>query len=214
MDRWPAVLGHIGRIREHDQRKLKEIFMPTIITHSVIAVSAGKIFVRKKMPLRFWILSVVCSIIPDADVLAFSFGIPYGNFLGHRGFFHSIFFALILSLCLAFVFFNDYKPASKKWWKYTSWFFLISASHGILDAFTNGGRGIALLSPFNNTRYFSPWTPIEVSPIGIGAFISRWGLRVLTFEVIYIWLPLLTFVIIVGIFRKKFPIRSENLIKN
>jgi inner membrane protein len=57
-------------------------------------------------------------------------------------------------------------------------FFLITASHGILDAFTNGGLGIALFSPFDNSRYFFPFRPIQVSPIGAGFFSMR-GLRVL-----------------------------------
>ena len=74
-------------------------------------------------------------------------------------------------------------------------FFLLSASHGILDAFTNGGLGIALLSPFESTRYFFPWTPIMVSPIGIKGFLSRWGLLVIKSEPLYIWLPSLLLVI-------------------
>ncbi|NIM77978.1 MAG: hypothetical protein GTO20_04240 [Candidatus Aminicenantes bacterium] len=59
------------------------------------------------------------------------------------------------------------------------YFFLLTASHGVLDAFTNGGLGIALLSPFDTTRHFSPWQPIEVAPIGIWAFFSDWGVKVM-----------------------------------
>jgi len=188
--------------------------LPTIITHSGVAVFAGKIFAREQMPVRFWVLSVVCSIIPDADVIAFSLGIPYAHFFGHRGFFHSIFFALILSVFVVLVFFKDHKPASKSWWKYMLYFFVIGASHGILDAFTNGGLGIALLSPFDNTRYFFPWTPIEVSPIGIGVFMSSWGLRVLIWEIIYVWLPLLVFIVFFGIIRKTFHSQSKLDVEN
>lgn len=63
------------------------------------------------------------------------------------------------------------------------------ASHGLLDAFTNGGLGIAFFSPFDPRRYFFPWRPVQVSPIGM-AFFGRWGLRVLRSEVVWIWLPL------------------------
>ncbi|NIM12838.1 MAG: hypothetical protein GTO45_29905 [Candidatus Aminicenantes bacterium] len=56
---------------------------------------------------------------------------------------------------------------------------MLTASHGVLDAFTNGGLGIALLSPFDTTRHFSPWQPIEVAPIGIWAFFSDWGVKVM-----------------------------------
>ena len=86
---------------------------------------------------------------------------------------------------------------STRWFFYLLLFFLISASHGILDAFTSGGLGIALLSPFDHTRYFFPWTPIEVSPIGIRAFFSNWGLAVMKSEFVWVWLPSL-FIAVVG----------------
>ena len=41
------------------------------------------------------------AVLPDADVLAFSFGVPYHHVLGHRGFTHSFFFAAALAVLLA-----------------------------------------------------------------------------------------------------------------
>jgi inner membrane protein len=52
-----------------------------------------------------------------------------------------------------------------------------AASHGILDAMTNGGLGVALLSPLDTTRYFRPWRPIQVSPISLRRFFSDEGVR-------------------------------------
>ncbi len=176
--------------------------MPTIITHSVVAVAAGKAFAPKRTPKRFWFLSVFCSLLPDADVICFSLGIPYSHFFGHRGFFHSLFFAFFLSLFIVSLFFRMEKTFSKRWWLFLFYFFVLSASHGLLDAFTDGGLGIALLSPFDNSRYFSPWTPIAVSPIGPGFFSER-GLRVLINESLWVWLPLFIFVIFIEILRSK-----------
>jgi inner membrane protein len=51
------------------------------------------------------------------------------------------------------------------------------ASHGLLDAMTDGGRGVALFWPFTARRYFLPWRPIPVAPIGIG-FLSGEGLAI------------------------------------
>ena len=65
----------------------------------------------------------------------------------------------------------------------------ITASHGFLDAFTNGGLGVAFFSPFDPTRYFFPWTPIEVSPIGAVRFFSQRGLLVIISELRWVWLP-------------------------
>ena len=44
------------------------------------------------------------------------------------------------------------------------------ASHGVLDALTDGGPGVAFLAPFDDTRYFFPWRPIRVSPLWRGFF--------------------------------------------
>ena len=170
--------------------------LPTVITHSAVAVASAKVFGPEEVHKRFWLLSIFCAVIPDADVLAFSFGIPYGHFFGHRGFFHSPFFGLLLSVFLVSVFFRTEKTFSRRWWFYLIYFSLLSASHGILDAFTNGGLGIALLSPFDATRYFFPWRPILVSPIGFTGFLSKWGLMTLKSELSWIWLPLI--IVLIG----------------
>ena len=163
--------------------------MPTAISHAAVAVAAGLAFAPRDVPNYFWPLAVACSIIADADAIGFSFDVPYGHFFGHRGFFHSPFLALFFSIFVTFIFFRDTEIFSKRWFFYFIFFFFLSASHGILDAFTNGGLGIALLSPLSNTRYFSPWTPIPVSPIGIKAFLSEGGLMVLKSELWWIWIP-------------------------
>jgi inner membrane protein len=163
--------------------------VPTIISHTVVAVAAGKAFASKDVPSHFWMLSIICSCIPDADVIGLYLGVPYGHFFGHRGFFHSPFFGLLLSIFIVGVFFGDVALFSKQWFFYFIFFFLLSASHGILDAFTNGGLGIALLSPFDNTRHFFPWTPIIVSPLGMRGLLSNWGLMVIKCELLWIWLP-------------------------
>jgi len=64
-----------------------------------------------------------------------------------------------------------------------------------------GGLEIPLLSPFDNTRYFFPWTPIVVSPIGIGSFFSQWGLTVIKNELLWIWLPSFLIVVVSMIIR-------------
>ncbi|MBW2250641.1 MAG: metal-dependent hydrolase [Deltaproteobacteria bacterium] len=176
--------------------------MPTVITHSVVAVCAGSVFGSGKIPLKFWVLSIICSILPDADVIGYQFFyIPYDDFFGHRGFFHSPFFAAFVSILIVSLFFRNEKSFTIKWWKFVLYFFILTASHGLLDALTNGGRGIALLSPFSNNRYFFPWAPIEVSPLGIKAFISERGLIVLKSEIIWIWVPSIFIVLFSKVIR-------------
>lgn len=176
--------------------------MPTPLAHAYIPIALGCTVTDRNLLLRFWLLAVFCSVLADADVIGFRFGISYGDFLGHRGFFHSLFFAFILSSTVVLSAFRKVRIFSKKWWLIWLFFLGISSSHGILDAFTNGGLGIALFSPFDTTRYFFPWRPLVVSPIGIRAFFTPWGKAVLLSEVYWIWLPLTVILLIVKAYRK------------
>jgi inner membrane protein len=175
--------------------------VPSLISHAAVAVAAGVAFAPRDVPNRFWALAMLCSILPDADVIGFSFAIPYHHVFRHRGFFHSPFFALVLSIFVVAIFFRHTAIFTSRWFFYLVFFFLLVASHGILDAFTNGGLGIDLLSPFENTRYFFPWTPIEVSPIGVKAFFSKWGLAVMLSELQWVWLPCFVAVLLSAIIR-------------
>ncbi len=72
-----------------------------------------------------------------------------------------------------------------------AWAYLAAAmaSHGMLDAFTDGGLGIAFLSPFDPARYFAPFRPIAVVPIGLRALLRPSILPVLGTELPWVWLP-------------------------
>jgi inner membrane protein len=98
-----------------------------------------------------------------------------------------MFAALLASAALAIGFWREGAGLGRfPLWIY---FFLATASHGLLDAMTDGGLGVAFFSPFSNTRCFLPWTPIRVSPIGVGRFFSERGLAVIQSELFWIWLP-------------------------
>lgn len=157
--------------------------MASIFAHAVCAVAVSDSLRKKQIPRRLWLLAIISAILPDIDVIGFAWGIEYGDVLGHRGFTHSLFFAALWAGLLALWLFKE-----ERYLVFTILFF-VTASHGVLDAMTNGGLGIAFLSPFDNTRYFFDFRPIQVSPIGIQAFFSEWGLRVIQSEVIWVGLP-------------------------
>lgn len=148
----------------------------------------GKIFFSDRMPLRFWLLTAICPVLPDFDVIGFVFGIRYGDVLGHRGITHSFFFALVLAGLVVLLFFRELRPGRTRAMLFF-YFFIITASHSVLDALTNGGLGVAFFAPLNNDRYFFPWRPLEVSPIGIEPFLSGEGIEVFVSEAIWIWAP-------------------------
>jgi inner membrane protein len=162
--------------------------MPTIFSHSIAALALGKCCPARKMPLRFWLLTAVCAALPDADVIGFGFGIQYHDLLGHRGLTHSLAFALAIGFLVVIAFFRNIDLGSREWWTLVAYFFIVTASHGVLDALTNGGLGIAFFAPFSNERYFFPWRPIEVSPLGVGSFLAR-GAEVIVSEIKWIWIP-------------------------
>jgi inner membrane protein len=139
--------------------------------------------------LRFWACAVLASILPDLDVLAFKLGIPYAHPFGHRGFFHSLCFALIWGLASVPVFFRAKGLPKRQLATLALTFFALTASHDLLDAMTNGGLGVALLAPFSDERIFFPFMPIQVSPIGLRSFFSGRGLEVLANEVVWVWVP-------------------------
>jgi inner membrane protein len=157
--------------------------VPTVFTHPVVALGLSPFF-RDKLPGKRWIaVGALCTVVPDLDTIGFRLGIHYGDLLGHRGLSHSIAFALMLALGLAML-------ARERRGALFFFLFLCTISHGLLDALTNGGLGVAFFAPFDETRYFFPWRPIAVSPIGTGFFSAR-GLIVLGSELLWIWAPAL-----------------------
>jgi inner membrane protein len=160
--------------------------MPTTITHTLVGLGLAEVSAPRPRPASFSGLAALLAVAPDVDVLAFRFGIPYGAFLGHRGFVHSPCGAVLAGLGAAALTASWFAVG---WWFLFAFFSGAIASHDLLDGFTNGGLGIAYLSPFDTTRYFFPWRPIQVSPIGRG-FFSLWGLRALLSEVVWGRVPL------------------------
>ena len=82
---------------------------------------------------------------------------------------------------------------------------VVLATHPILDTMTDGGLGCALLWPFDLTRYFAPWRPIQVAPIGL-AFLSPYGAIVAMSEIV-LFLPLFVFALRTPDFRLQTSLR-------
>jgi len=174
--------------------------MASVFGHAVLAGSLGTALPQKVNLTKIIFLGILCSILPDVDVLAFKFGIPYEHLFGHRGFTHSIFFAVIWSIIMVFLFHG--KSDKTIQWKLGFYYFICTVSHPILDAMTTGGMGVALGAPFNNERIFLPWRVIKVSPLGAGRFFSKWGLEVLKSEFVWIFIPSLVIAGIITLFKR------------
>ena len=153
-----------------------------------LAVMAG----RRIVPLPLLLLGVLYSMLPDADGVTFRLGIPYASPFGHRGFSHSI----VVAVCFAAL----AVPLSRglKATPLATFLFLAIAmlSHGMLDAMTNAGLGVAFLWPFSTERIFFDVRPIEASPVSVQRFLAGRGLQVLKSELVWVWLPAIAVAIV------------------
>jgi inner membrane protein len=159
--------------------------VPSVFSHAIV----GSTLVACALPrprATLVVLGAVLAVVPDLDVVGLAFGWGLDDPLGHRGLSHSLIVAAALAGVAAAA--VRLVPSERRWrvWLVLA---LAAASHGLLDAMTNGGRGVAFFAPFVATRWHFPVRPIEVSPIGVWSFFSRRGFEVLTNEVVWLWLP-------------------------
>lgn len=162
--------------------------MPTIFTHAAVPLALGLALTRKTISPRLIAAGMFVAMAPDFDTAAFKLGIAYADQFGHRGASHSLLFAVAVGLLGAA--FAPWLRTTR--WRALLWLTFCTASHPLLDALTNGGLGVALLWPWSHERFFTPWRPIAVSPIGAGFFSLR-GLEVLWSELRWVWAPTLCF---------------------
>jgi inner membrane protein len=180
--------------------------MASAFSHAIVAVVMGRSIQNKELSWRELLLGACCSVVPDLDVIGFALGIQYGDMWGHRGLTHSVVFAALLAGILVGLWYRG-KPAAAMTGLFL-YFFFCTVSHGVLDAITNGGLGVAFFSPFDTTRYFFPMRPVLVSPIGVSEFFSAYGVRVLASEAVWIWLPSCAALVVLRVIQRCWSIRS------
>jgi inner membrane protein len=164
------------------------------IGHVAIALTSARIYdqrVHRRWPavasMAAW---TTLSMLPDIDVIGFGLGVPYAAPFGHRGATHSFLAAILVALLVLLVLLLA-RPARLPPRLSALLALAVVASHDVLDTMTDGGLGCALLWPLTNHRYFAPWRPIPVAPIGLH-FLSGEGLRVAAAELL-MFLPLVVY---------------------
>lgn len=175
----PSPRASEGRVRERSP--LVQCAFVASIGHVAMGLTAARIHdlhpPRRWPPLRALLLWSLLSMLPDVDVVGFRLGIPYAAPFGHRGATHSFLAAALLALTALLV-----SGAPRRRAAATAFLvFAVVASHDLLDTMTDGGLGCALLWPLSHHRFFAPWRPIPVAPIGLD-FLSPEGARVAFWE--------------------------------
>lgn len=194
--------------------------MPSPFTHAFAGVALGTIMVPEH---RRWIaVGALLAVLPDADFFGYLLGVPYASMPGHRGLSHSILAALLLSGGISL--WATRRGRARPPVDQTSapgasssraavpvpsslfpYLLLAALSHGLLDALTNGGLGIAFFAPFSEQRFFFPWRPIRVAPLSLQRFFANKGVLVLASELVVVWLPLTALAALAAIRRRRRP---------
>ncbi|WP_035567447.1 metal-dependent hydrolase [Hymenobacter sp. IS2118] len=165
--------------------------MASAFAHAALGATLGKLILPERRHWPYWVAAAACAALPDVDALGYKLGVPYESLWGHRGLTHSLLAAALVAavgVLWSRLARAGQRPAAAR---LGLLLFLATASHGVLDAMTTGGLGVAFFSPWDLERYFFGLRPIKVSPIGIKAFFSGRGLRVLASEAVWVGLPCL-----------------------
>ena len=126
------------------------------LTQIVLGAACGEVALGKKIGNKALLFGAIGGTIPDLDVFIGNW--IYSNkidaMLFHRGFMHSITFAILAAFLLGFLVYKLYDKGKRKdttTQKDWTWLFFLSIfTHPLLDCFT--GYGTQLFSPFSNYR--------------------------------------------------------------
>jgi inner membrane protein len=162
--------------------------MPTAFTHALVGGAVAQTIPQGLPRWRLAAMFAVIAAIPDLDVITFAFHIPYSHMFGHRGFSHSLLFALILGI-LSTLALSGQNYSRRQWLIVCVAGFLAAASHGLLDAATDAGLGVGLFIPFTEQRYFFNFRPIATSSVNPLHFFTPQGLAVMKSELLWVWAP-------------------------
>lgn len=130
------------------------------IGHLAVGAAVGAAFSVKtgSRPRPTIIAFALLALSPDLDLVTASLGVPRGTGspLDHRGFTHSVFFALAIGGLVGAVVRGT--PMRRYFTGFCA--FIALASHGLLDTMSRLGNGPLLFWPFSSAFYEFPWRPI------------------------------------------------------
>lgn len=151
--------------------------MPSL-GHVAVGLAAGRLHSGPARPrLAPSLVFIALATFPDVDVLARQLGAVRGSAWLHRGALHSLLVATAVGIAVAAV----TGGLGRSRWRMAATAVLVAASHGVLDAFTSGGRGVMFLWPASSERWLAPWPFVSAAPMGI-RLVSARGLEVLLRE--------------------------------
>jgi len=161
----------------------------TAITHACVGFLLAPLAPAAVPRVGLYAALVLLAVLPDVDFLGDALGIPYAHPLGHRGFTHSLVFAALAGVAAAALFRGRITAIAGAQWRLGVVFFVATASHGVLDALTNGGKGVGFFIPLSNERFFFPWRPLAVTPLELDRLTAADVAPILWSEFLWVWVP-------------------------
>jgi len=121
------------------------------LTHIALGACIGEAFFEKGFGKKAMVWGALAQSIPDVDFIAATWLSPAENLLAHRGFTHSVPFALLIIPAFAWVADRVHKPHNIA---FKTWIFFFTTEvmvHLFIDGFNN--YGVGWFEPFSHHRY-------------------------------------------------------------
>jgi len=159
--------------------------MSSLFGHALAGLTISAAFAQGRPPRRTWIFAAACAVAPDLDWFTTFLPSADGTSLAHRGMSHSLIAAALLAAAAMLIGFRPHLRNLRHW----ACMLCAAFSHGLLDACTFGGTGVAFLLPFSKARFVCLWQPLFVSPIPLSGKLLDWLLFSLGTELVWIGIP-------------------------
>ena len=121
------------------------------LTHIALGACIGEAFFEKGFGKKAMLWGALAQSIPDIDFISASWLTTPDALLAHRGFTHSILFALIVIPLFALAADKIHKPHNISFKKWITFFSVEVFVHLFIDGFNN--YGVGWLEPFSHYRY-------------------------------------------------------------
>lgn len=109
------------------------------LTQIVLGGAVGEAVLGKKVGNKAVLWGAIAGTIPDLDTIPGQFMDTVDRLAIHRGFSHSIIFAILLAPLLGFIVNRLHKKSKADLWDWTRLFFWAIFTHPLLDIFTTWG---------------------------------------------------------------------------
>lgn len=121
------------------------------LTHIVLGACIGEAVAGKKLGKRAMLVGAVAQSVPDVDFVSTFWLHDAGDIIGHRGFTHSIVFAILAISLLSWLASILFRRRGLTWKEWVMVIGINMATHLFIDAFN--AYGIGWLEPFSHKRF-------------------------------------------------------------